>query len=57
MSGALSDEVGKEAGELSVALGTWIGFAAMGLGMFMAVLDIQVVVPRCRHRSGSIRPG
>ncbi len=25
-------------------LGTWIGFAAMGLGMFMAILDIQVVV-------------
>jgi DHA2 family multidrug resistance protein len=25
-------------------LRTWIGFAAMGLGMFMAILDIQVVV-------------
>jgi DHA2 family multidrug resistance protein len=25
-------------------LGTWFGFAAMGLGMFMAILDIQVVV-------------
>ncbi|MEZ5933754.1 MAG: DHA2 family efflux MFS transporter permease subunit [Alphaproteobacteria bacterium] len=23
---------------------TWLGFAAMGLGMFMAILDIQVVV-------------
>ena len=25
-------------------LGTWPGFAAMCLGMFMAILDIQVVV-------------
>jgi DHA2 family multidrug resistance protein len=25
-------------------LRTWIGFAAMGLGMFMAILDVQVVV-------------
>jgi len=24
--------------------GTWVGFAAMALGMFMAILDIQVVV-------------
>jgi MFS transporter, DHA2 family, multidrug resistance protein len=23
---------------------TWVGFAAMGLGMFMAILDIQIVV-------------
>jgi MFS transporter, DHA2 family, multidrug resistance protein len=23
---------------------TWAGFAAMGLGMFMAILDIQIVV-------------
>lgn len=27
----------------SVSLATWVGFAAMCLGMFMAVLDIQVV--------------
>jgi len=25
-------------------LGIWAGFAAMSLGMFMAILDIQVVV-------------
>jgi DHA2 family multidrug resistance protein len=25
------------------SLATWVGFAAMGLGMFMAILDIQVV--------------
>ena len=25
-------------------IGTWLGFAAMALGMFMAILDIQVVV-------------
>ena len=24
--------------------GTWVGFSAMTLGMFMAVLDIQIVV-------------
>ena len=28
----------------SVGAGTWIGFSAMTLGMFMAVLDIQIVV-------------
>jgi DHA2 family multidrug resistance protein len=28
----------------SVRAGTWIGFGAMALGMFMAILDIQVVV-------------
>jgi len=27
-----------------VGFGTWIGFAAMTLGLFMAVLDIQIVV-------------
>ncbi len=27
-----------------VRFGVWVGFAAMGLGMFMAILDIQVVV-------------
>jgi len=32
------------AGERSAAIGTWVGFAAMALGMFMAILDIQVVV-------------
>jgi DHA2 family multidrug resistance protein len=28
----------------AVGAGTWIGFSAMTLGMFMAVLDIQIVV-------------
>jgi len=28
----------------SAGLATWIGFAAMTLGMFMAILDVQVVV-------------
>ena len=27
-----------------VGVGTWVGFSAMTLGMFMAVLDIQIVV-------------
>src|SRR5258708_124457 len=27
-----------------VTFATWMGFTAMGLGMFMAILDIQVVV-------------
>jgi DHA2 family multidrug resistance protein len=27
-----------------VSIGTWVGFSAMTLGMFMAVLDIQIVV-------------
>jgi MFS transporter, DHA2 family, multidrug resistance protein len=31
-------------GDSSVRIATWIGFAAMALGMFMAILDIQVVV-------------
>ena len=30
--------------ERGASAGTWIGFSAMTLGMFMAVLDIQVVV-------------
>ncbi len=31
-------------GELQrVSAATWIGFAAMGLGMFMAILDVQIV--------------
>ena len=30
--------------ERRVGAGTWIGFCAMTLGMFMAVLDIQIVV-------------
>ncbi len=30
--------------EPRVSAGTWIGFAAMCIGMFMAILDIQVVV-------------
>lgn len=29
--------------ELPVAFRTWLGFALMGLGMFMAILDIQIV--------------
>jgi MFS transporter, DHA2 family, multidrug resistance protein len=29
--------------EERVPIATWIGFSAMGLGMFMAILDIQVV--------------
>ncbi len=33
----MSDERGANAG-------TWVGFSAMALGMFMAVLDIQIVV-------------
>ncbi len=35
--------------------GTWVGFAAMALGMFMSVLDIQVVVtslPNIRNALG-----
>jgi MFS transporter, DHA2 family, multidrug resistance protein len=35
-----------------VPITTWIGFAAMGLGMFMAILDIQVVatsLPKIRE--------
>ena len=31
------------ASEERVPIATWIGFSAMGLGMFMAILDIQVV--------------
>ena len=31
-------------GEARVSAGTWIGFAAMCIGMFMAILDVQVVV-------------
>src|SRR5271167_2218824 len=27
----------------SVSIRTWLGFSLMGLGMFMAILDIQVV--------------
>ena len=27
-----------------VGVGMWVGFSAMTLGMFMAVLDIQIVV-------------
>jgi DHA2 family multidrug resistance protein len=27
----------------SVSMRTWLGFSLMGLGMFMAILDIQVV--------------
>ena len=30
--------------ERAVGAGTWVGFSAMTLGMFMAVLDIQIVV-------------
>ena len=30
--------------DLRVRPGTWVGFGAMALGMFMAILDIQVVV-------------
>ncbi|MDZ4791481.1 MAG: DHA2 family efflux MFS transporter permease subunit [Hyphomicrobiales bacterium] len=30
--------------EKQVTLGTWIGFATMCVGMFMAILDVQVVV-------------
>src|SRR5258705_8081436 len=35
-----------------VPIATWIGFSAMGLGMFMAILDIQVVatsLPKIRE--------
>ena len=32
------------AADRPVSLMTWAGFAAMCLGMFMAILDIQVVV-------------
>jgi DHA2 family multidrug resistance protein len=35
-----------------VPITTWIGFSAMGLGMFMAILDIQVVatsLPKIRE--------
>jgi MFS transporter, DHA2 family, multidrug resistance protein len=31
-------------GDPAVSVGTWIGFCAMCFGMFMAILDIQVVV-------------
>src|SRR5919107_1952307 len=31
-------------GDRRVGVGTWIGFCAITLGMFMAVLDIQIVV-------------
>lgn len=30
--------------EAPASIGTWVGFGAMALGMFMAILDIQVVV-------------
>jgi len=30
--------------EAPASNGTWVGFAAMALGMFMAILDIQIVV-------------
>ena len=30
--------------ERGAGVGTWVGFSAMTLGMFMAVLDIQIVV-------------
>ena len=29
--------------EKPVAAGTWIGFGAMCVGMFMAILDVQIV--------------
>ena len=29
---------------VQIGAGTWVGFSAMTLGMFMAVLDIQIVV-------------
>ncbi|MBV8566538.1 MAG: DHA2 family efflux MFS transporter permease subunit [Methylobacteriaceae bacterium] len=34
----------REARERGTGFAVWVGFAAMGLGMFMAILDIQVVV-------------
>ena len=30
--------------ERGASAGTWVGFSAMTLGMFMAVLDIQIVI-------------
>ncbi|WP_046866021.1 DHA2 family efflux MFS transporter permease subunit [Microvirga massiliensis] len=43
------------AAEERVPVATWIGFSAMGLGMFMAILDIQVVatsLPTIREALG-----
>ncbi|MBO0905727.1 DHA2 family efflux MFS transporter permease subunit [Jiella sonneratiae] len=37
------DPTAEEAQAERLSVGTWLGFAAMCLGMFMAVLDIQVV--------------
>ncbi len=36
--------VGAPVDERPVSVATWVGFAAMCLGMFMAILDIQIVV-------------
>ena len=43
---------------LPVGLATWIGFAMMCVGMFMAILDIQVVatsLPTIQHALTSRR--
>ncbi len=34
---------GKNAAPEAVAVATWLGFAAMCIGMFMAILDVQIV--------------
>jgi DHA2 family multidrug resistance protein len=39
------------------SVGTWIGFSAMTLGMFMAVLDIQIVVTSLPEISAALAIG
>jgi MFS transporter, DHA2 family, multidrug resistance protein len=41
----------------SASRGTWVGFSAMTLGMFMAVLDIQIVVTSLPEISGALAIG
>jgi DHA2 family multidrug resistance protein len=43
--------------QASVSLGTWLGFSLMGLGMFMAILDIQVVATSLPTIQRALRVG
>lgn len=39
------------------SLAKWIGFAAMCLGMFMAILDIQIVITSLPVIEGALQSG
>ena len=41
-------------GPLHASAATWLGFALMCLGMFMAILDIQVVATACSRGGNSM---